>query len=58
MKYLTNDGYILLDKKGNAYLGFYANEILKIFIQNKIDDFKSQQEILDYAVTQNKLIKT
>lgn len=56
-KYLTQNGYIIIDKTGNTYLGTDANKILSIFIQKNIKDINEQLEILDFAVLNNRLIK-
>ena len=55
MKYLTLDGYVILNKNGNTYFGRHASNILGIFIQNKINDFNEQKQILDFSVKNNKL---
>ena len=57
IKYLTNDGYIILDKNGNTYLGKYASDILMIFIRHKINTYESQKDVLNFAVKENRLIK-
>ena len=57
IKYLTQDGYIILNKNGNTYLGKYANDILMIFIRHKIRTYEEEKNILEFAVKENKLIK-
>jgi hypothetical protein len=56
-KFLTQNGYVIIDKKGNTYLGTDANKILSIFIQKNIKDINEQIEILNFAVKNNRLIK-
>jgi hypothetical protein len=57
IKYITQDGYIILNKNGNTYLGKHANDILMIFIRHKINTYESQKDVLNFAVKENKLIK-
>lgn len=57
IKYLTKDGYIILNKNGNTYLGKHANDILMIFIRHKIRTHEEEKNILEFAVKENKLIK-
>jgi hypothetical protein len=57
IKYLTQDGYIILNKNGNTYLGKYANDILMIFIHHKIRTYEEEKNILEFAVKENRLIK-
>ena len=57
IKYLTNDGYIILNKNGNTYLGKHANDILMIFIRHKINTHESQKDFLTLSVKENRLIK-
>lgn len=56
MKYLTIDGYIMLDEKGNTYCGTFACVLMNIFIKHDIKDYHTQKEILDYATKENKLV--
>jgi hypothetical protein len=57
IKYITQDGFILLNKNGNTYLGRHANDILMIFIRHQINTYKNQKDVLNFAVKENKLIK-
>jgi hypothetical protein len=57
IKYITQDGFILLNKNGNTYLGRHANDILMIFISHQINTYKNQKDVLNFAVKENKLIK-
>jgi hypothetical protein len=57
IKYLTQDGFILLNKNGNTYLGKHANDILMIFIRHRIRTYEEEKNILEFAVKENRLIK-
>lgn len=57
LKYITNDGYILLSPKGNTYVGKSANDVLcQVFIKHNIDTHHAQKDALDFAVKHNKLM--
>ena len=56
IKYITKDGYILLNPEGNTYVGRLANDVLcQVFIKHNIDTYYAQKDVLDFAVENNRL---
>ena len=57
IEYKTIDGKIILNPDGNTYIGSSANRVLvDVFIKHNIDTYYAQKDVLDFAVSQGKLI--